>query len=594
MDGKDGAWRISIQIRKPDLRTLAVDWSAPLLLALLTFLGALQLFDAFEVVYYPMIHRAMGIRQFDLGLCLVSPLLFLLLIWSSWIMWKRHFLVLPFPVVAITLYSFTNVEAVVSIGSLLAVASSLWVNRKIVRYLACVLALLGSIEALALLHWAVFLPIGLPSQFLWYANLEMGLFYLLARLAPFLSIPLMFLWIPKLIIHWRRRRKVKNASPCWMVDYQKPSWSKFLLFFSIILSIIAAVYPYLPSVNPHNRHVGVDFNDYVEQARIVEQDLSQVFKIGGGSRPFIFLFIYGFQTMFGLDIVSAVKYLPVILNPLLAVSIYFLVRELFLNNWIASWSSFFTVCGIQVAVGMFALFLTNLMALCIVYFSLGLFIRALRYKCWINLLLAFIIGSLIVFTHPWTFDQYYLPAVLMGIFVFYNDYKKNNNYINTKMIIFYLIILGFSELVKMTFLHGISGLSATSSLIKRISNIYNFWQDTTFSFRNIYSGLLSNNIIIFFSIIGSNLLNINVLLELYFIIFFIVSSLLFLIGDAMIKSRLLYNLPFGIFASYGFIWLKTHLKMNKPKNPVILLDIFNSFIVLNMVTYLFRSLANLI
>jgi len=588
MEGKDGALRISIQIKKPDLRALAVDWSAPLLFALLTVLGALQLLDVLDVVYYPMIHGATSTMQFDLGLSFVPPLLFLLLIWSCWVIWKRRFLVLPFPVVAISLYPFTSLEAVVSIGSLLAVVGGLWADRKIGRYLAGVLALLGSIEALALLHWAVFLPIGLSSPFLWFANLEMGLFYCLAYLAPFLSIPLMFLWVPKLMLHQRWGRKVKNESLSWMVGNKESWWSKFILFFSITLGVVSAVYPYLPSVNLRNRNMGVDFNDYVEQARLVEQDLSQVFKVFDGSRPFIHLVIYGFQTMFGLDVVSAVKYLPVILNPLLAVSIYFLARELFLDNWIASWASFFTVCGIQVTVGMFSFFLTNMLALSIVFLSLGFLFRAIRCRCLFSLIISSLIGFLIVFTHPWTFDQYFAIIFLTAFFILYDDRKEDKGYDRFKVILFYLLSLALSELVKITVFHGYSGLSASSRAIGSLVQVSRFWSSTIFSFKRIYCGLESNVILLILSIVWIFIFRQTFTPKVCLINILIVSSLLFLLNDAMIKSRIIYNIPMGLYTAYSFVWLNKQKKIDDFKLYLHL------FIIFNMIVYLFRSLANII
>ncbi|MFX0207960.1 MAG: hypothetical protein ACFFDT_18385, partial [Candidatus Hodarchaeota archaeon] len=519
---------------------------------------------------------------------LVEPLLFILFIWLSLGIWKRRFRAIPFPVLAIGLYPFMSIEIVVSMGSLLAVAGGLWADRKIGKYLAGILALLGSIEALALLHWTVFLPIGLSSPFLWYANLEMGLFYLLAHLAPFLSIPLMFLWVPKLIVNWRWGGKVNNANFNWIAGNNKSYWSKLLLFFSITLGVVAAVYPYLPSVNPQNRSVGVDFNHYVEEARLVEQNLSQVFKVWGSSRPFIHLVIFGFQKMFGLDVVSAVKYLPIILNPLLAVSIYFLARELFLDSWIASWASFFTVCGIQIAVGMFSFFLTNMLALTIVFLSLGFLFRAIRCKCLYSLIIASLIGILIVFTHPWTFDQYFATIFLTAFFILYDDRKKEKRYNRFKMILIYISSLGFSEFLKSIVFHGSGGVSASSLAIGSLIQVSRFWSSSIFFFRRIYCGLESNVIILIISIIGILIVRQISNLKGWLIHILIVSSLLFLLNDAMIKSRLIYNTPMGLYMAYGFVWLNKQSKIDDFKLY------WNLFIIFTMIVYLFRSLANII
>jgi len=587
MEARDGSWRISIRMRRPDPRVLAADWFAPLLLALLTVLGALQLLDALDVVYYPMIHGATSTMKFDLGLSLVSPLLFLLLIWLGWVIWKRLFRALPFPIMTIGLYPFMSLEAVVSIGSFLAVAGGLWANRKIGRYLAGVLAILGSIEALALLHWAVFLPIGLSNPFLWYANLEMGLFYMAAHLAPYLVIPLMYLWIIKLLMHWRWGSKEKQED----FENKEGEWLSrrviLILIFSISLSVIAALYPYLPSVNPRNRNVGVDFSDYVNATEMIESDFSQVFDILGGSRPLIYITLHGFQRLFKLDAITTIRYFPILLNPLLVVSIFILALEIFNDGWIASWAAFFTVSGIQISVGMFSYFLTNMLALSIIFISLGFLFRALRRVCYFNLIFASLIGVFLVFTHPWTFDQYYVVIVLMACFILYDENKSNRGYNKLKIVFIYLFSLGFSEIVKSKLFQGYGGMSASSLAIENIVSLSRFWYNTVFFFRRIYCGLEANIILFGLSLIALLFLKKSRISKVFLFSFLAVSSFPFLFVDAMIKSRLIYNIPIGLYAAYSFTWL-----IERKNKDIKLSSYF--FVLSSMIVYFFRSMANLI
>lgn len=43
-------------------------------------LGSLQLLEAFEVVFFPTVHRATMVRRFELGFSLVVPLALLLVL----------------------------------------------------------------------------------------------------------------------------------------------------------------------------------------------------------------------------------------------------------------------------------------------------------------------------------------------------------------------------------------------------------------------------------------------------------------------------------------------------------------------------------
>ena len=359
-----------------------------------------------------------------------------------------------------------------------------------------------------------------------------------------------------------------------------------MLLFSISLGIIAALYPHLPSVNLKNRNVGVDFQYYVNNSIIVEKDISQVFNVSGGSRPIIYILIYSIQKLLGLDATIVVRNLPIFLNPLLIISIYFLTKEIFEDGCIASWSAFFTVCGIQVVVGIFSFFLTNMLALSFLFFSLGLLFRALRCGCLISIVSASIIGGLLVFTHPWTYDQYYIPVVLIAGIIFYNTITKNNDYLKVKVILTYIFCLGFAEFINVLIVKGFGGLSASTTVMDKIIPLSKFWPRMIFGFRRHYCGLMSNIILISLIILGIYILRYYIIPELFLIFVIAVASIIFLVGDYNIKNRLLYNLPIGLFASRGYYWLLERKCFKNFKNVLSL------YVILIMILYLFRSLAN--
>jgi len=65
------------------------------------------------------------------------------------------------------------------------------------------------------------------------------------------------------------------------------------------------------------------------------------------------------------------------------------------------------------------------------------------------------------------------------------------------------------------------------------------------------------------------------------------SSLFFLVGDEMVKTRLLFNLPVGLYAAVGFCWLQRRWSVAWSKR------VFVSYVVLSLCVFLFGSLANL-
>ena len=566
--------------------SLAAEWAVPLLLSLQSFLGALQLLDALDVVYYAMIHKSTTSIQFDLGLSLVAPLILLLALWLVWIMWNLRFEVLLLPAAALFLYPL-GLETCVSIASLMAAAGGLVYHRGLSKLLNIVFALLGGIEGLALIHWLFFVPLGLASPLKAVARLEMGLFYVTSHLAPFLVLLLMYTWMmtPFIPNRWKDTFGIRGSTS--KERGEMPHRVKYLLILCVSLSVVAALYPYNSNVNPTRQLFGSDIQYYIETAEIAENNLYQTLTQNATTRPFIFIVIYGYRRLLGTNVTNAVKFLPVLLNPLLSTAMFFLALETFDDWWIASLASFFTACGIQVSVGMYAYFLTNMLGLCLSFFSLGFLIRALRMGNWFSMTIAGLFGGLQVFTHPWTFDQYVIPTVMMGGVMWYHAKIKKYSYGREKMVLYYLFLLGLAELFKSVFFGGYSGTQATETALKNLVNLSDFWFVNIYVFRILFGGLLSAVVLLSFTTLGFHLFGLTGIPNLYFFLFLMVTSLFFLVGNDIVKSRLLYNIPHGLFAAYGFSWF---IK----RRDLAFRNVFTTFCVLNVAAYLFRSLANLV
>jgi len=204
------------------------------------------------------------------------------------------------------------------------------------------------------------------------------------------------------------------------------------------------------------------------------------------------------------------------------------------------------------------------------------------------LLFASLFGGLVVFTHPWTFDQYFFAVVLMAGLMIYDIRVKGKNYRNVFFMIFYLVFLGLSELLKVTVFHGISGASASTTALSGFTTFSKFWYDLEYFFKVKYNGYISNLIVIGLALIGLLLYEFWSIPDIFFKIFLGLSSLGFLLGNEIIKSRLFYNISIGLFAALGLLF---YFRWEKSR-PLKLAAI--SFVVLNMAVYLFRSLANLV
>lgn len=565
---------------------LDIEGYLPYLFSFLFVLGFLQLLDALRVVYYPLLHRATRIVRFDLGVSLVWPLLLLLGLWVAWVVMERDLKLLLFPAAALVAFPFLGLEASISIASIQAVVASVWSKKGYREFVFGVLLLLCGVEGLALLHWMVFVPLGWASPLEGVANVEAGLFYLAAYLVPLLILPLLFMWVLKPLVRWGLGREVSVARVRSGVDDVR--WSRLLLVFSLVLGVVASLYPYGSSVNPDGRAVGVDFRHYVKWMEIVQDDPSQAFNVSGGSRPLIFLVINAFRQVTGLDASESVKYSPVLLIPLLTVSAYFLARETFDDVRYGAWAAFFTVCGVQVTVGMYSFFLTNWLGLLIEFFSLGFLFRALRKKNNIDLAVASVLGGLLVFTHPWTFTQYLVTTVVMSGLYWYRTRPEILHDGEMKTLITYIACMGLAELLKIYLFSGVGGISASSTAIRGSSSFLEFWWNSIFSFRLLYGGTLAMAILWGLCVAGVLILKEKNISDLFYIIFLVLSSLLFLVGDDTIKSRLVFNIPVGFLSSCGFLYIQNTIRLKKIRYT------YSLYIIITMITYLFRTLANIV
>ena len=553
--------------------------------AFLLLLGVVQLLDSLSFRFPFMSHSVWEIRLFGIDFNLLLPLLVLLGLWlalSYAILRDSKSLIVLAPLV---LVFFFPVEVALSVASIISSFVTLVDVASRRNFILTLLVCIGIFETAALVHWMFLYPLGLESSFELVAGFEQQLFFVFGSSTPFIGMTLIFICILSFAWHY-----FKELPSLESVERVREKASVELLVFLaaiVFLSMFSSVYPYLEAVNPRGIHAGRDVSDYIEVAQLVEADISEVFKASGGSRPVIYLVILGFQRLFGLETLAAVRFLPVILNPLLVMSIFFLVREACRDDRIAVTAAFFTATGYPVTVNMSAYFLTNVLALVFVFLSLGFFIRGVRLEKRINLVYAIVLGAFLVFTHPWAFDQFYVPFIVISIFFIYFWSKREYKEKQMSDFFVYTISLGVIDVIKVIIFRGVGGVAASSTIITRLTSIGSFWADTVVNLSMTFGGLYSNLVLLGLAILGVLLLRFRSFFEFYLGVFLGLSSLGFIIGDATIKSRLLYNFPIGYLAALGFNAVIT-------REDKTFRRIFTFFVVSSMLVYLFRSLANVV
>ena len=571
-------------------------WLLPAILALCFFLSVLQLFDAFSLWCYPMIHRTVIAVRFDLGFSLVPVLLpFLAVVLISMFRGQRYLEILLSSAISLVINHFFGLEAAVACFSILHSLLALVFLFDVGVFLFWLFVYLAGFEAGALFHWLLFLPLGLKTPFEYVAYLELNLSFMIINLVPYLVLSLIFICFLKPLNRLIGKRMLLFENMENQGSSIFSSKAAFFLIFIIFFSVLAAVYPYLPNVNPTGGDVGVDIKNYLKNAELVENDPTQIFKIWHGDRPLIFLIIFVFQKILNLDASTVIRFLPMFLHPLLASTVYFFTKATFNDNRTAVWASFFTVFGFPIAVGMYSYFLSNMLGLCLVYSSLGFLFKSIKEGSRVSLVLAFLFGGLLLFTHPWTFDQYFAPLILVMLVlpqIIYNsiDYKISKNILSRTryLLIFFLVLLFIMELVKVNFFQGYGGVAALNTFLKNLTSVKQFWFHFIYPLKYRFGGLISNVILIILAMVSIFAIKLRNVPEFYLWILMVATSAILLVSDEVVKSRLLYNIPIGVLAALGYVTILQLASSDKLKLS------FTSFISLSMIVYLFRSLANII
>jgi hypothetical protein len=297
------------------------------ILALLSLLGLTQLLDALDVWYFPMIHGRAYSLKFDLGFSLVPILLPLAAVVLGCLFKGKKIRGALISVAAsLCLYWILGFQASMALLSLLLTAASLYQLGNIGEYMTWTLYFLTGFEGAALSHWML-LPFGFHSPFVGVAELELALFYVFAPLAPLIMLFTFLLAVLKLIAP-KKVLFFDQISKSFINSSTGPEKGKIhlhpwiLLTISLIVSFVGAIYPYSPNVNPEGEVFGVDVHYYLEWMAPVERDPFSAFNVANSSRPIILLLIYGIQRGLGIGVLEVVKYLPVLLNPLLALSVF--------------------------------------------------------------------------------------------------------------------------------------------------------------------------------------------------------------------------------------------------------------------------------
>lgn len=327
----------------------------------------------------------------------------------------------------------------------------------------------------------------------------------------------------------------------------------FYLTISVFVSVILAATPHLPLINQEDQQIGADSDIYVKWEQMImnstngKQLLEKVLIASGGDRPISLLFFHFIVKLFGGDILDVIDNLPVLLSPMLVLSVFFLTRQLTSNHLISLLASFLTAVSFQIPIGLYAGFYANWFALSIGYTALAFLIRYLNNPTRRTLAIYSSFLILLLFSHVYTWS---VLTIIIGIFL--GVVAKANQPKRKAVLVLFLVLIGtvVVDLTRMIVAGTQTGLARDISIAKTeqtgLAQFSERWDNLTQTIWSYYGGLFGNFIILglcMYWVLTSESRTTSTVLILTFLSIGILP--LFFTGW-VIQSRVWYDIPFQI------------------------------------------------
>ena len=372
--------------------------------------------------------------------------------------------------------------------------------------------------------------------------------------------------------------KSKNNKPDLLISnyYIKLRTKIIYLSLFVLLSITLALIPTQPTINKDSQQIGVDSGSYVKwvdkliHSNDFQEFIRQTFVIqSAGDRPIALIFLFTIVKIVNANIFYTIEHVPLILGPALILVIYFLTRELTSNDITSLIASFLTAISFHTLIGIYAGFYANWFALIIGYLSFVFLIRFLKKPRKLNLLMYSMLIILLLFSHVYTWT---VLAIVMGVFL---AILLAYNYYNKKSIILLLLVVlssvvldsariaatGQSGGIERDIYTARQGGVGLEQYMIRWSNLVDIIQIG-------FGGLFSNFIIIILGLYWLFRSSLSEPSNIFLLIFLSIGIIPLFIGNWVIQTRILYDIPFQIPAAIALTYVK-----NQTNGTMILLPI---------------------
>lgn len=370
---------------------------------------------------------------------------------------------------------------------------------------------------------------------------------------------------------------------------------KIILGLAIVTSVLFAVYPYLPAINPHYTWVSVDDRAYQQFIKNVEEQgtiphiIKQAFVESAGDRPLTLLIMSAFHSISGLSIVNSVRLFPVFASPALILAIYFFVKR-GMNSYYGAYAALLATFSQQVIVGIYAGFLANwlgLVAVFLFFLVLHKFWEAPSIKTYL-LLFGHSVLSFLMYIY---IDVYLLLTLLVFLVISLVKLRKDFS-ARKKILILSSIFALYISIFEIRILLGSTGLF--SSIFQREDIIFSFrefqnrWVNFPYFMHFYVGGFFANTVLIALAFIWALQAKYENTFDRILLAALFVGAIPIIFGNPVLQSRVFYDIPISVVAAIVVVKILNR----KSVNPLLAKTTF-VLLTAHLAVYALRSLSNI-
>src|SRR5256712_12905893 len=473
-------------------------------------------------------------------------------------------------------------------GSIIGVSPILQRNRLMTQrqaiFTGVILIILSfQVLVLAILVFFPYLPdLGLSS-------INNDTYFLLSPLSTIFLLELLYAWLVRLVARGATRYSSTARSIVYFFSepfgkvlasvrtrslsesaqtFKILSRPRLLLIISLAASILLALVPYRPDLNPNGTLVGVDSPTYVTWISLmlskpIPQALQYSFVEGlDGSRPLLLILLYMVASL-GVSPTQILEYLPALLAPLLSLSTYTFARFGHGSQGLAGLTALFTPLSFYVTVCLWGGYYANMLALIFVFLFMTLLLLFSKSPSATKYSMMFALSVALFLTHPWTWVLIITACLVFAVSL----WKETGHSVHLKSVTG-IIITGIAlDLLKSTLFATRTVAADAATKLPTTGQVASFWSNVVDGLLYTHSGLLGNWSILGIGLFACFALRFKDWFERLVLLWVGVASIPFLVLDSYDQARIIYDLPIPVLMSGAILFFLPEIALRRVRWP---------------------------